>query len=87
MNHDENEDLGRRAAETARMVLGEEKAVRIEALFGDGEQVKRLYGNLSERDKQAVEAVLRNPQLLKNLLSSPKAMEGLQKLLGGKENG
>ena len=48
---------------------------------------QELLNSLSEKDRQKVTEVLKNPELTKQLLSSPKAKDLLKNLFGDKQNG
>ena len=71
-----NDEILRMASER----LGVDK----EALCGNGEN---LLNKLSSEDKEKVSRVLADKELTRKVLSTPKAQELLNKLLGDKKNG
>ena len=71
-----NDEILRMASER----LGVDK----EALRGNGEN---LLNKLSSEDKEKVSRVLADKELTRKVLSTPKAQELLNKLLGDKKNG
>lgn len=76
----ENEENIKTAAQTAKEALGEDAQAYAEML--DNEKVQSMFAMLSEKDMEKVNAVVNNPELIKKILSSPKARENLKKILG-----
>ena len=71
-----------RAIKTAQQVLGAKESAKIEKMFKDKSQLEKMTQSLSQKDLETVNGVLSNPEMLKKILSTPKAREGLKKFLG-----
>ena len=76
----ENEENLKTAAETARDALGNDAEIYANAL--NSEKVQSMFSMLSDKDMEKVNAVMNNPELIRKILSSPKARENLKKILG-----
>lgn len=67
-----------KAIETLKQVLGPAEAAKIEKLF---ESKSPSNIKLSEKEMKMVKTVIENPDMLKTILSSRQAREGLSKYL------
>ncbi len=70
-----------RAISAARGVLSPTDAAKLERLARNKSSLKNLTAGLSDRDWNNVMRVLNNPELLKQVLSSPRGKSMLQDLL------
>lgn len=77
----ENPEKLKAAAEVIKNALGP-KAKGLEALLSDDKALKELTKKMSPNDLSKLGKLLDNPEMLKMMLSSDKAKEGLKKMLG-----
>ncbi len=70
-----------RAIAAARGVLSPAEAAKLERLAQNKSSLKNLTAGLSDRDWNNVMRVMNNPELLKQVLSSPRGKSMLQNLL------
>ncbi len=70
-----------RAVSAARGVLSPAEAAKLERLARNKSSLKNLTSGLSERDWNNIMRVMNNPELLRQVLSSPKGKSMLQDLL------
>jgi len=84
---DMNKEILNEAVNIVKGSMGANAELRLKALLNDPTQVENFFSSLSEKDISTVNAVIKNPQLLKKILSSPKTNQALNELLGGRPNG
>ncbi len=77
----ENKESLNAAAKEAKEALGAEAAEYADIL-SNNEALKSAFSSLSPKDMEKLTAVINNPELIKRILSSPKARENLKKILG-----
>ncbi len=77
----ENEENINMAVQSAKEVLGED-AEQYQSFLQNNEALKSMFSMLSPKDMEKVNTVIKDPQLIKKILSSPKARENLKKILG-----
>ena len=81
-----NDEQAARIASMVKNTLGKEQSDKVEKLFADKSKMNAIVSSMSERELSAVKEILNSPELLKKILTSPKAAEGLRKIMG-EENG
>lgn len=69
------------AVELLRGTVGETEAKKLEAAAKNGDVLRELTRNLSDKDMETVVKVINNPEALKMILSSQKARQGLKNFL------
>lgn len=77
------EDLSR-ASRILKQKLGSDFNDISTAVSGS-ENAMKLFSMLSEKDLEKLNMLIKNPEIMEAVLSSPKARENLKKLLGGGE--
>lgn len=74
-------DAVARAVAAARATLSARDAEKLERLAGDRDSLNGLASSLSPSDWETVNKVLRDPQLLRRVLSSSKGKNALHEFL------
>lgn len=70
-------------ANVAKETFGEQRAAELERLFQNPDKIRALLNRMGEQDRVAVMKILSDPAMLRTILSSPRAREGLNRILGG----
>lgn len=78
-----DEQAVKNAVNTAHQVFSAEDCAKIEKLLSDKNATQAILSKLSEKDLNSVATVMNDPNLLKKVLSSPKASESLKRILEG----
>lgn len=72
----------KRAIQIIKEAIGEKDAAKLEArLSRNGGQGLGLPSTLSARDRALVAPFINNPEMLRNMLNSPKGKEALRTIL------
>ncbi len=79
-----SDEQAARIASIVKNTLGKEQSDKVEKLFSDRNKMNAIASSMSERELAAVKEILNSPELLKRILTSPKAAEGLRKIVGEK---
>lgn len=79
----ENPEKLKKAAQTVKAILGD-KAKGLDALLNDDNALNELSKKISPSDLGKITSLIDNPEMLKILLSSEKAKEGLKKFFENK---
>lgn len=83
-NFNLSDEQAARIEAAVKNALGKEQSAKVEKLFADKAKMNGLLSKMSARELAAVSEILKSPELLKRVLSSPKAAEGLRKIMGDK---
>lgn len=78
-----NQEKISRAAEQAKQALGRDAAL-VDGLLKDRARLEQMLKFVSKEDLDKFSAVLDDPALLQQILSSDKAMANIRKILGDK---
>ncbi len=79
-----NDETIRNVVRMAKNTLSPADAQKIERLAQDKNAVANLTANLTDKDWAMVNQVMNNPVLLRQILTSSKGKEVLQKFLNGR---
>ena len=79
-----NDETIRNVVRMAKTTLSPADAQKIERLAQDKNAVANLTANLTDKDWAMVNQVMNNPVLLRQILTSSKGKEVLQKFLNGR---
>ena len=79
-----NDETIRNVVRIAKNILSPADAQKIERLAQDKNAVANLTANLTDKDWAMVNQVMNNPVLLRQILTSSKGKEVLQKFLNGR---
>ncbi len=74
--NNENPEKVTKASEVIKQALGED--FNIKEMMKNSNMKNKFNLRLSEGDKKKIAALINNPELLKLILSNPKAKEGLK---------
>lgn len=77
----DNEENLKTAAKEAKEALGEDADMYAQML-NNTDKLQSMFSMLSAQDMDKLNTVINNPELIKKILSSPKARENLKKILG-----
>lgn len=61
--------------------LSEKEIAKLEETFSNKKNLESLASKFSEKDLEEVLKVINNQEMMRKILSSPKAQEGLKKFL------
>lgn len=70
-----------RAINYLKKSLNEKEIAKLEETFSNKKNIEALASKFSERDLEEVLKVINNPDMMKKILGSAKAQEGLKKFL------
>lgn len=73
------EDI-KKASQTAGNILKDDDM--LSSIPQNDKLAQTLFGMLNDNDKDKLTQIIKNPEIMENILKSPKARENLKKLMG-----
>ncbi len=75
----ENASDIRKASQMAGNILKDDNIVK--SVQNSDKTAEALFAMLNDNDRERLSQIIKNPEILQSVLSSPKAMENLKKLM------
>ena len=76
----ENASDIRKASQLAGSILKDDNIAQ--SIHGSDKTAEALFAMLNDNDREKLSQIIKNPEILESILSSPKARENLKKLMG-----